>query len=140
ATAWGYPHRIKWCEEHIALLAQIAKQSPELAIKAMPRLRSLNNAMTKYRGIMDGLVKGGLAAERARIEADLVTWVAMDPARKAALGDAIPTMATLVGELQKTHQADFELYELNRNVTLYGAAAAIVRMAEERPKADADRD
>ncbi|MFS8068246.1 MAG: S46 family peptidase, partial [Byssovorax sp.] len=139
-VGWGYPYRIKFCEENLALLDQLTKGSPDLKIKATPFIRGLGNAMTKYRGILDGLGKGGLAEQKKKQEAELKTWVLADPARKAAYGDVLDRMAKLSAELRKTREADAALSEVYRMTLLVESAGKIVRMAEERPKPDAKRD
>jgi len=140
AVSWYYPRTIKFIEENVALLEDIGKKSPELKIKATPFIRGLNNGLTKFRGIMDGLTKGGLAAQKQKQEAQLSDWVINDPARKAAYGDVLPKMAELIAEQKKTREQDAALREVYRMVSLVDSAADIVRMAEERPKPDAERD
>src|SRR5512132_896677 len=137
---WGYPYRIKFCEENLALLDQLTKGSPDLKIKATPFIRGLGNQLTKYRGILDGLGKGGLAEQKKKEEAELKTWVLADAARKALYGDVLDKMAKLSAELRKTREADAALGEVYRMVLLADSAGKIVRMAEERPKPDAKRD
>lgn len=140
AVRFTYPHRIQWCDENIALLDKIRARNEDLKLKGTPIWRGLNNVRTKMKGIVDGLVKGGLAADKARSEAALQTWIQADPARKAAYGDVIGKMKALVDEREKTRATDAEVATMARLVNLYSAAATIVRMAEERPKPDAERD
>ena len=139
-VSWGYPYRIKFCEENLAILDQITKDNPDLKIKATPIIRNLGNSLTKFRGILDGLGKGGLAEQKKKEEADLKAWVVADPGRKATYGDVLDRMAKLSVELRKTREADAALSEVYRLVQMIDSAGKIVRMAEERPKADAKRD
>jgi hypothetical protein len=139
AVSWRYPRQIKFFEEAIATLERAGKDNPERALKAQPMIRGLNNALTKTRGLEDGLVKGGLAAEKAKIEADMRAWMDADPGRKAAHGDVLDKMAALFNDLQKTREQDATLYEA-MSAGMLKSALLIVRMAEERPKRDADRD
>jgi hypothetical protein len=139
-VSWGYPRRIKFCEENLALLDTLTKGNPELKIKATPFIRGLGNTLTKFRGILDGLGKGGLAEQKKKEEAELKAWILADPARKATYGEVLDTMTKLSVELRKTREADAALGEVYRMVSLVEAAGKIVRMAEERPKADAKRD
>lgn len=139
ATSFFYPYRIKQYEDYIALLDQLGKDE-RLKLKATPIWRGLNNARTKYKGIVDGLVKGGLAAKKAKADADLAAWIAADPARKAAYGDVLDKIKGIVDEQKKTRAHDLELAFSTRFVTLLGAATTIVRVADERGKPDAERD
>ena len=140
ATGFSYPHRIEWCDENIALLDQLRAKSDEIKIKATPTWRGLNNVRTKMKGIVDGLVKGGLGAQQAKGEAALKAFIAADPARQAAYGDVLDKIQALVDARKTTRAHDAELGEVKRLVSLYGAAATIVQMAEERSKPDAERE
>jgi hypothetical protein len=140
ATSFSYPHRIEWCDENIALLDQLRLKTEDIKLKATPIWRGLSNVRTKMKGIVDGLVKGGVATQKAKSEADLRKFIDADPARKAAYGEVLDKIQALVEKRKATRAHDAELGEMNRLVSLYAAAATIVRMAEERPKPDADRD
>ncbi len=140
AVSWQYPRVIKFLEENAALLEEIAKGSSDLRIKATPFIRGLNNGLTKYRGILEGLTKGGLAEQKKKQEAELKAWVDGDAARKAAYADVLPKMAELSAERKKTREEDAALGEVYRMVGLLDSASDILRMAEERPKPDAERD
>jgi hypothetical protein len=140
AVEFTYPHRIAWCDENIALLDQLRLKSEEIKLKATPIWRGLNNYRTKMKGIMDGLVHGGLRAQKDKLDADLQAFLDADPARKAAYGDVIPQIKARVGARRATRAHDAEITLLLRLNHLYDAAHTIVRMAEERPKPDAERD
>jgi hypothetical protein len=140
ATTFTYPYRIKQYEEYIALLDGLRAKNEDLKLKGTPMWRGFNNARTKYKGIVDGLVKGGLAAKKAKADADLAAWIQADPARKAAYGDVLDKIKALVTEREKTRAHDLELAFTTRYVNLLNAAVTIVRMAEEREKPDAERD
>jgi Peptidase S46 len=140
ATTFTYPHQIEWFDENIKLLDQLGARSAEIKIKGTNLWRGLNNYRTKTAGIIDGMAKGGLSAQKAKADADLEAYIDGDPARKATYGDVLGRIKALVDQRRATRAHDAELGETNRVVILYSAAAKIVRMAEERPKPDADRD
>ena len=138
-VAWKYPRQIKFYEEGLAVLEALSKESPDRAIKAQPIIRGLGNGLTKTRGLQDGLVKGGLAAQKEKLEADLRAWIEKDPARKKSHGDALEKMAEIFARHEKTREKDATLEEVFF-ANLLRSASMIVRMAEERPKPDAARD
>ncbi|MDC0747613.1 S46 family peptidase [Polyangium mundeleinium] len=140
ALEWGYPRRIAAFEEGVKVLESVSKQKEEIAIKANPFLRGISNALTKIKGLAEGLGKGGVAAERAKKDADLAAWIGGDAERKAAYGDVIAKIEALVAERKKTREEDMALGDMMMSASLFQAASTIVRMAEERPKADAERD
>jgi hypothetical protein len=139
AVSWKYPRQVRRYEEGIAALEQLSKESPERAIKAQPLIRGLSNGLTKTRGLQDGLIKGGLAAEKAKIEAEMRAWIEADAGRKAAYGDVLEKMAAVFAEHQKTREQDAALEDVLMSTYLLKTAVTIVQMAEERPKRDADR-
>jgi hypothetical protein len=125
---------VKLFQEMIDLLKELSKKDDALKIKALPMVEGLSNYLIKTQGLLDGLVKGGLATKKAAIEGDLQAWIAAAPERKAAYGGVIERMAKLTAEQQATREQDALLEGVARMVNLLGAADTIVQMAEERPK------
>ncbi len=139
AADWYYSRQIALYEEHIAVLEGVAKDKPELAIKAASRLRGLQNYLANFRGVRDGLQKGGVAAEKARLEGELQKWIDADAGRKSKYGDVLAQMAAINAEKTKTREHDMAQDDLLRASSLLGVADTIVKMAEERQKPDAER-
>jgi len=138
AVDWQYPRKIKLCDEYIALLEKLAKEDEALAIKGQRLLRGLSNWRTNMKGMLDGLVKGGLKDTKIRLEKELQAWVAAHPEHAAA----DKAIAGLVGVYEKhrlTRDREAATGEVLWMSSLLGAADAIVHMAEERPKDDALR-
>ena len=140
AISWYYPRRIAAMEEYIAALEEVSRDHEDAAIKAAPWIGRFQNALKNYRGMMDGLVKGGLAARRAGLEQELVAWILADPQRKVEYGNVLGAMAALRAEQRATRDRDADFGELLRYSALLDTARTIVRMAEERPMPDAERD
>jgi Peptidase S46 len=140
AVSWLYPRRVKAYDEFIALLDQLGKQSPDLALKGRTLWLGLFNAEIKTRGLIDGLTKGGVGAQKVELEGQLKAFIDGDPARQAAYGDVLEKMAALVAAHGKTREGDAALTDALRMSSLVNAATTIVHLAEERPKADADRE
>ncbi len=126
---WYYPRRIRMCEDYLAALARTTGD-PEAAIRSASLQRGLENALKYTRGALEGLSQGGAAAERQRLEAGLRAEA--DPGFFDAL-DAVFT------ERRATRDLDQALSEVVRLSSLLPAVDRIVRMAEERPKPDAER-
>jgi len=139
ALTWGYPRRQKYCEDYLEALEPVAGADKSVAIKATPLMRSLNNRLTNTKGQLDGLGKGGLAAQKEKMDADLRAWIDADARRKAAYEPALDELAKAQAERAAYREKDASLTELVELPRLVAAASAIVRMAEERPKPDADR-
>ncbi|HEY6558635.1 MAG TPA: S46 family peptidase, partial [Polyangiaceae bacterium] len=139
ATDWWYPRRIKMCEEYLGALAQLTKADPKLAIKTAPLDQGLNNSLIYTRGSLEGLVKGGAAAEKQKLAEQLAVWIAAEPARKEKYSEAFAQMDKVFAERERTRDSEAALDEWVRMSSLLNAAVTIVRMAEERPKPDAER-
>jgi len=140
AVGWEYPTRVKLFQEVLAILGDISKKDAAARIKVSPTMDGLSNNLIKTQGLLDGLVKGGLAKKKTEIEGQLQTWIAGDAGRKAAYGDVLEKMAKLHADQQKTREHDALLGGSTWLVKLIGAGDTIVRMAEERAKPDAERD
>ncbi len=106
------PRVVKRYAEQIALLEKLSKEDKETALRVSTRLRGFNNTLTKDKGVLEGMVKGGLLAQKEANEKELVRWIDADPARKAAYGDVLPALNALVVEKARTRERDALLLEL----------------------------
>lgn len=139
AADWYYGRQIELFEQQVALMESIGKQDPKAEIAGASKLRGINNYLLNFRGMREGLVKGGVAAEKARLEGELQKWIEGDEGRKAKYGDVLAKMAALTAEKAKTRERDTAHEELIRGSQLLQAADTIVRLADERQKPDAER-
>ena len=139
AAAHVFPARIDSFAAFIPLLESFAAKSPDLKIKTSSQIQGLSNSLTKMRGVVEALSKGGRLDERKKAEAELLAFIDADPTRKAAWGGAVEAMRARVDEMKKRRAHDAAVRELTSLPRLFGAATLIVRLAEERAKPDADR-
>lgn len=139
SVEWFYPKRIRLFEDYLALIEKVGKEDADAAIKARPTERGLANALTYTKGSLEGLTKGGAADVRRRRDQELKTWIGADAERQKRFGDVLPRLDKHFAERKKFRELAFALTEMERMVSLLGAAHTIVRMAEERPKPDKDR-
>ena len=91
-TEWTFPRFVRTAQEQIDILEPLGRSDPELAIKAASRLRYLENFLTNRKGMLEGLVKGGVLATKQRDEQGLAAWIAADPGRRAEYGDVLPAL------------------------------------------------
>ncbi|HET6284844.1 MAG TPA: S46 family peptidase [Polyangia bacterium] len=136
SVSWQYPHTIERAEIYMAALEALGKADPNLTIKTGPSIRYLSNGLLKARGIMDGLLKGGLLSSKQKTDADLRAWIAGDPDRRARYGDLFARLAALDAERIKLREREAAWGETLQFSRLLGAAMTIVRMADERGKPD----
>ncbi|MBN2329223.1 MAG: S46 family peptidase [Candidatus Omnitrophica bacterium] len=139
---WRLPYLIALFRKHMDLLDEVTKDSPDLEIKGAVLYAGLSNMEKKWNGTLDGARRKDLVNLTKNQEKDLLQWIGSDENRKDQYGHAIPAINALSKESQKTREADSALSYIGHGFLnpLVNAAVTIVRMAEERPKPDIDRD
>jgi hypothetical protein len=71
-TEWAFPRTIKTYQEQIEILEALGRRDEELQIKAAGRLRGLHNTLTNRKGMLEGLVKGGILEKKEAAQKCLV--------------------------------------------------------------------
>ena len=138
---WSLPRSIKRATDRIAILEAIGKDDQETALRVAQSIRGLNNGLTKNKGVLQGMVKGGLLAEKEALEKDFVAWIDADPDRKAKYGSVLPAINAQIAERAKTRERDALLGELSAGMgSGLASAQMLYRFSIEKPKKDADRD
>lgn len=146
---WTYPAAIRDYEAQIAILEELGRNDEDLRIKTADRLLGLYNSLTNRRGMLEGLIEGGILARKKAAEDELVAWIAADPARAKKWGGALPGLAALDEAASGTRERDDVLTDLlpslesRRRLTrtsLAASAHTALLVARERAKKDADRE
>ncbi|MFI5198418.1 MAG: S46 family peptidase [Thermoanaerobaculia bacterium] len=142
---WSLPRSIKRSTDRIAILERVGKDDKETALHVAQALRGLNNGLTKNKGVLQGMVKGGLLSDKERVEKDFVKWIDADAVRKAKYGDVIPSLDALAAEQAKARERNALLTELSGATAMtvgsaLGSAQGLYRFSIEKAKKDTDRD
>jgi hypothetical protein len=138
---WSLPRSIKRATDRIAILEALGRDDKETALRVTQSIRGLNNGLTKNKGVLQGMVKGGLLAEKEAQEKDFVKWIEADPARKAKYGSVLPAINQIVADRATTRERDALLGEMSGIMgSGLGSAQSLYRFSIEKPKKDADRD
>ena len=97
-TEWSFPRIVKTCAG-ADRDPRGARQDATRSWRSRPpaALRGLNNSLTNRKGMLEGLVKGGILAKKEQNEKDLAAWIAADPARQKEYGDVLPALARAAG-------------------------------------------
>ena len=132
AVEWFYPRTIERFAQEIALLKQLGEANPELAIKSASRMRRRANYHTNFQGMLDGLVKDGLAQRKTGLEKDLQSWIDADEARKAKWGTVLAQMEAAGEEKRAKRDHDSAVGEILEASTLLMVAMTIHEIAEAR--------
>jgi hypothetical protein len=140
-VAWSLPRAIKRATDRIAILEKLAHTDPETAIRVATAIRGLNNGLTKNKGVLQGMLKGGVLVQKEAQEKELVAWIDADSERRSKYGDVLGALNALIAERAKTRVRDSLLTELSGAMgSALGAAQTLYRFSVELPKPDADRD
>jgi hypothetical protein len=138
---WMLPRAIKRATDRIAILQELAEADKETAIRVSTMKRGLNNGLTKNKGVLRGMVAGGLLAQKEALEKEFAAWIDADSERRAKYGDLLPALNALVAERAKTRARDALLMELSGGMgSALSAAQTLYRFSIEKTKPDSERD
>src|SRR5687767_248644 len=134
------PIIIRMLERQEAMLKKYMAMGEEQTRQAQNELNSVQNSLKVYRGRLAGLKDGDLMARKSKGEAALRKSVSDNPERQKlygsaweAIGTAHTTYPTYVRERRIFDQAS------GFNTTYFGFARALVRLATENDKPNAER-
>lgn len=136
------PWRIDLHQTYINAVHETVGDDKELEIKSARIVSGLENSKKNSIGVLEGARKKDIVREKIQKEKELQEWIEADPERKEKYG-------TLIQEMDKLFEEHHESWEGKTLVQFMGsgffspltsAAVTIVRMAEERPKLDNERD
>ncbi len=137
---WSFPRTIRLAEEQLALIDRLTRDNKALELKLAGRIQGLNNGLTNYKGMMEGLMKGGALAQKQAQEGELEAWIAADPARQKRYGDVLPALRALQAEGEKTRERNAVLASLGTSSSYLNAAQTLYRLSTQRPLKDVARD
>ncbi len=139
-TEWSLPRSIRLAQEQLAIIDRLTKDNKALALKLAGRIQGLNNTLTNQKGVLEGLVKGGVLAQKEAQEKALVAWIAADPARQKKYGDILPALQALQAEGEKTRERNGVLTSVTMASSYANSAQTLYRLSKQRLLKDMDRD
>lgn len=138
-----YPTSIRYFTELINILDAQGKGKRDIQIRNASRVKSLNNSLKNFQSTNEGFVKDHIWEARVAREKAMV---AADPSAAAILEQIAQTNETvrktqardtIITWIAGTQGATGFMY---RSSPMLSSAMSVVRLAEERPKKDLDRD
>jgi len=136
----NYPANIKMMREILDIVEEESLRGRGVQIKLANLDRGINNAYKNYIGMLEGLQKADLLAQKMEEEEQLQRYMAANPDLEKKYGDVLNGI-----EAQYTEYMTF--WEQNRLLGLVGyvsspmrSSMSIYKWAEEREKKDIDRD
>ncbi|MBC7975484.1 MAG: S46 family peptidase, partial [Myxococcales bacterium] len=137
AVEWTLPYTIAAFKERYAIAEAHLKDAGETATKATVLKQQLQNNLSKFQGVLAGLTKGALLAQKDTLDQQIKAWAAK-PGHESAK-TAIDRLAQLEADERRTARLDFDRRAVLTSSRLFGAALTLTRWAEERTKPNAER-
>ncbi len=134
---WAYPYLIEYYEQRYKIAEAHLGDAGETGIKAGVSKQGLQNGLEKFRGIVDGMKKGDLLAQKDALDKKAKEWAAQ--AGHEDYKTAIDKLETLLAERNRTARADFDRGMAFGGSRLLSTAISLTRWADERTKKDAER-
>ena len=136
------PRRVELFQTYIDAVNETVGSDKDLEIKAARIISGLENSKKNSIGVLEGAQKKDIVREKTQKEKELQKWIEADSERKEKYGTLIQELDKLFEEHHESWEAEMLIRYMGSPffVPLVGAAVTIVRMAEERPKPDNQRD
>ena len=136
----GLPFTVRLLNREHDLLARYRSLGDEQSRRAQEDFFGIENSLKALRGELEGLQDKTLIAKKARAEEALRRTVAADPKKQREYGDAWDNIAKGRAGL-KSYYRQFSLVGNGAafNSELFGVARALVRLAAESAKPNAER-
>ena len=134
------PIILRLLERREAMLKKYMSMGEEQTRQAQNELNSVQNSLKVYRGQLAGLKDPSLMARKTKEEQALRKSIAANPERQKMYGDAWDAIAS-AHKAYPSYIRDRRIFEQagGFNSTLFNFARALVRMAAENEKPNAER-
>jgi V8-like Glu-specific endopeptidase len=134
---WTLPYRIALAKERYAIAEAHIADATETGTKATVAKQGIQNNLAKDEGVLAGLTKGDLLAQKDALDKQVKAWAAK-PGREA-VKQAIEKLEQLGAEARRTARVDFDRGVAFGGSRLLGTSLTLTRWAEERAKKNEDR-
>jgi hypothetical protein len=134
---WALPYRIAFAEERYKIAEAHLADDGETGTKATVMKQRTQNVLEKDRGVLAGLTRGDLLAQKDALDKQIKDWAAA-PGHEASRA-AIDKLEQLGTEQRRTARVDFDRRMAFDGSRLLTTALSLTRWAEERAKKNEDR-
>ena len=135
-----HPWQIEQLREVAGIYRELGQRGEALKIKTDPRLFGTTNHLQFLELVQASIERAGLLGEKESQEAALLAWIGGDEGRRWRWGGVLGDIEAVNEEYRQGWRAVSLLWEMVSHVEMVDAAHTIVRMAEERPKPDEERE
>lgn len=134
---WSLPYQIAFLQERYQIAESHLGDDGETGTKATVMKQFTQNGLEKSRGVLAGLTKGDLLAQKDALDKKIKDWA--DQPGHETFKDAIAKLEQIGVEQRRTARVDFDRGIAFSGSRLLSTALSLTRWAEERAKKDADR-
>jgi hypothetical protein len=134
---WTLPYRIAFAKERYAIAEAHVGDESETGTKATVMKQGTQNGMAKDEGVLAGLSKGNLLAQKDALDKKVKDWAAQ-PGHEA-YKQTIERLEQLGADARRTARVDFDRQSVFFGSRLLGTGIQLTRWAEERTKKNEDR-
>jgi len=135
-----YPERIQQYGDLIETLEQIGEGDPEAAVRIASTIRGLSNSYKNNKGMLAGLLRTDLLAQKRAQEDAIREYLATDKQAAAEYGDVLDDMAALYTERLTYASQQGALSRAVYFTSAVRSAYTVVKWAREQEKDDIERD
>jgi hypothetical protein len=134
---WTLPYRIAFAEERYKIAEAHLTDDGETGTKATVMKQGVQNFLEKDRGVLAGLTKGNLLAQKDALDKQIKDWAAQ-PGHES-YKQAIERLEQIGADERRTARVDFDRGIAVDGSQLMVVALNLTRWAEERAKKNEDR-
>jgi len=134
-----YPFRISYYTDALDIINAGVQDSEALRITYANTLSSLNNYLKNYKGMLDGIRRDSLIAQKEELQADFTEWVDQRRRRTRIYGEVLPGLDAVYTRLDSIELQDLLLGAMSRLVETYDIASTLDRWSLEKTKPSVER-
>ncbi|HET7505584.1 MAG TPA: S46 family peptidase [Kofleriaceae bacterium] len=134
---WALPYSIAYLKERYAIAESHVADDSETGTKATVMKQFTQNGLAKDEGVLAGLTRGNLLAQKDALDKKIKDWAAQ-PGHEA-FKQAIDRLEQVGAEARRTARVDYDRRVAFEGSRLLATALSLSRWTEERAKKNEDR-
>ena len=134
------PNSIRNAKQQIAMIEEIGRKDPAIALRMAGDLRGIYNRLKKNQGVLEGLESGRALQRKIDEERGLVNFLDGDRGLRKRYGEVLPELEKLHRNARKTQLIDSRLGRMTWTCDYLRLASELYRWAVEAEKPDMERE
>lgn len=137
---WYYPLREDLFSEWISVIEDNCEENPESCLPTSSMVKSLNNALTNARGMIEGLKRADILTRKKDQEIRWRQWLTEDPTREKRWGNSLDDLNSYLEKNASGRDRDFLIRYLLWGVKMVGFSRTINKWADQQTREDSKRE